>query len=155
GRGTELYPLPDLAQEPILLVAPNVHSATGPAYQALGRSLTFTGMSSRINSFQAFVRTLEQSRSARVASAFSANDFEAVVIRQHPQLKKIQGKLLGIGLRGQARMTGSGSAFFAIFDSTAERERARGFLEGDRVFQGSCRIIPATLVNRAGYMRMW
>ncbi len=155
GRGTELYALPDLTEEPILVVAPSVHVATGPAYQALGRSLTFTGMSSSINSFQAFVRTLEQARSAKAAGALSANDFEAVVTRQYPQLKTIQGKLWGFGLRKQARMTGSGSAFFAIFESERERDRARGLLEGDRVFQGASRVLPAALVNRASYVRLW
>ena len=155
GRGTELYPLPDVAEEPILVIAPGVHVATGPAYQAFGRSLTFTGMSTNINSFQAFVRALEQARSARVASALSANDFETVVTRQYPQLKKIQGKLWGVGLRRQARMTGSGSAFFAIFDSDRERDHARGLLEGDRVLQGVGRLLPAALVNRASYVRMW
>jgi 4-diphosphocytidyl-2C-methyl-D-erythritol kinase len=99
------------------------------------------------------VRALEQLRSARLASALSANDFETVVTRQYPQLKTIQGKLWGFGLRKQARMTGSGSAFFAIFESEREREHARGLLEGDRVFQG--RILPAALVNRASYVRLW
>jgi 4-diphosphocytidyl-2-C-methyl-D-erythritol kinase len=153
GRGTELYTLPDVAQEPILLVAPGVHVATGPAYQTLGRSLTFTGLSSSINSFEAYVRTLEQWRSARRASALSANDFETVVTRQYPQLKTIQGKLWGFGLRKQARMTGSGSAFFAIFESEREREHARGLLEGDGVFQGH--VLAAALVNRASYVRLW
>src|SRR6185436_2355958 len=41
GRGTEFYPLPDLAAEPILVAATGVHVATGPAYEALGRQLTF------------------------------------------------------------------------------------------------------------------
>ena len=153
GRGTELYTLPDIAREPILLVAPGVHVATGPAYQALGRSLTFTGLSSSINSFETYVRTLEQTRSAGRASALSANDFETVVTRQYPQLKTIQGKLWGFGLRRQARMTGSGSAFFAIFESERERQQARGLLGGERVFEG--RVLPAALVSRSSYERMW
>ena len=93
GRGTELYPLPDLLPEPILVVSPGFTSPRGPAYRALGRSLTFTESSSSINSFQAFVRALVSERSAGAASALSANDFEAVVFRQYPQLKTIAGKL--------------------------------------------------------------
>ena len=114
GRGTELYGLPDIAEEPILLVSPGIHVATGPAYQALGRGLTFTGSSSSINNFQAFVRALGAMASARLASALSANDFEAAVFRQYPQLKTIAGKAVGIW-RGGSRMTGSGSAVFALF----------------------------------------
>src|SRR5208282_1297333 len=75
-RGTELYDLPDIAGEPVLLVSPDVHVATGPAYCALGRGLTFTPLSSSINNFQAFVRALGCGRSARAAGSFSANDFE-------------------------------------------------------------------------------
>ncbi len=44
GRGTEVYEIPDLKPEPILVVSPGLHVATGPAYQALdsyvGRGLT-------------------------------------------------------------------------------------------------------------------
>ena len=58
GRGTEVYELPELKPEPILLVLPGFHVATGTAYQALGRGLTANDSSSRINAFQAFVRVL-------------------------------------------------------------------------------------------------
>jgi 4-diphosphocytidyl-2-C-methyl-D-erythritol kinase len=167
GRGEELYPLADLAREPLLVVASGVHVSTPDAYRALGRSLTFTGSSSSINTFQAFVRTLAGGRSANAACALSANDFEAVVFRQYPQLKTIQAKLSmvsGAGLSGTSdeavdlrvgvRMSGSGSALFAIFGSSAARARAKRVLEGDRVFKG-CRLIPAELVSRRRYQRMW
>jgi 4-diphosphocytidyl-2-C-methyl-D-erythritol kinase len=153
GRGTELYGLPDIAEEHILVISPGLHVATGPAYQALGRGLTLTESSSSISSFQAFVRALGEQRSAGSASAFSGNDFEAVVFRQYPQLKTIQGRLRNLGAAG-ARMTGSGSAIFAIFSSKLECERAQKVLEGDRVFRG-CQLMPAKLVSRRGYERLW
>jgi len=150
-RGTEIYDLPDIAEEPLLLLSPAVHVATGPAYSALDRSLTFTGLSSSINSFQAFVRALENGRSAKEASPFSANDFESVVFRQYPQLKKIAARLHGVG---GVRMTGSGSTLFALFASKQERARAERVLNGDRVF-GDCRIMASELVSRRSYGRMW
>jgi 4-diphosphocytidyl-2-C-methyl-D-erythritol kinase len=150
-RGTELYDLPDIAEEPVLLVSPGVHVATGPAYSALDRSLTFTGSSSSINSFQAFVRALGQERSAMVASAFSANDFETVVFKQYPQLKKIAGRLRNLG---GTRMTGSGSTIFALFSSKEDRARAERMLDGDRVFKG-CTVLEAALVSRKTYRKMW
>src|SRR5262249_38377218 len=55
GRGTELYPLPDLSEEEILVVSSGLHVATPAAYKALGRGLTFTESSSSISSFQGFV----------------------------------------------------------------------------------------------------
>jgi 4-diphosphocytidyl-2-C-methyl-D-erythritol kinase len=151
GRGTESYGLPDIVEQPVLVVSPGLHVATGPAYQALDRGLTFTGSSSSINSFQEFVRALGVWRRADLASALSENDFEAAVFRQHPQLKTILGKL---SKTGAARMTGSGSSLFGIYDTGADRERARIVLEGDRVFEG-CRVMPARMVSRAGYQRMW
>jgi 4-diphosphocytidyl-2-C-methyl-D-erythritol kinase len=156
-RGTELYDLPDIAEEPLLLVSPGVHVSTGPAYTALDRSLTFTGSSSSINSFQAFVRALGRERSAVAASAFSANDFETVVFKQYPQLRKIAGRLRTLGASGVSpyiRMTGSGSTIFALFSSKEDRARAKRMLDGDRVFKG-CEIREAGLVGRKAYRRMW
>jgi 4-diphosphocytidyl-2-C-methyl-D-erythritol kinase len=150
-RGTELYDLPDIAEEPVLLVSPGVHVATGPTYHALGRSLTFTPLSSSINSFQAFVRALGQERSAMAASAFSANDFETVVFKQYPQLKKIAGRLRNLG---GTRMTGSGSTIFALFSSQEDRAHAERMLDGDRVFKG-CTVSEAALVSRKTYRKMW
>jgi 4-diphosphocytidyl-2-C-methyl-D-erythritol kinase len=153
GSGTEFYPLPDFAEEPILVVSPGIHSATGPAYAALDRSLTFTGTSSSINSFQAYVRAIGVAGRAGPASALSGNDFEAVVFRQHPQLPAILKRLLKARAIG-ARMTGSGSSIFAIFESVAERARARQILSGDRAFRG-CRMMDARLTSRRSYQRMW
>jgi 4-diphosphocytidyl-2-C-methyl-D-erythritol kinase len=153
GRGTEIYPLADLAPGPLLIVSPGLHIATPEAYRALDRGLTFTGSSSSINSFQSYVRVLTEERSAGTASALGANDFEEAVSSQYPQLKTIMGKLWKLDAVG-VRMTGSGSAVFAIFRSRTERDRARRVLQGDRVFQGF-RLLAASLVSRAGYRRLW
>ena len=51
-------------------------------------------------------------------------------------------------------MTGSGSALFALFESAAGRDLAKTVLEGDKVMKAS-RILPARLVSRASYQRMW
>jgi 4-diphosphocytidyl-2-C-methyl-D-erythritol kinase len=153
GRGTEFYELPDIAREPILVVSPDLHVATVEAYQALRRGLTFNGLSSSINNFQALVRMLGERHSGGAASAFSANDFETVVFSQYPQIRKMQARLWDLGAAG-VRMTGSGSSVFAVFRSKPERARARAMLEGDRVFRG-CRIMPAELLSRRGYHGLW
>jgi 4-diphosphocytidyl-2-C-methyl-D-erythritol kinase len=157
GRGTELYRLADVRKEPVLLVLPEVQVPTGAAYQALGRSLTFIGSSSSINSFQAFVWALDERRSAWAASELSANDFESVVFTQFPQLSQIAARLrrLARGVRmGQVRMSGSGSTIFALFESEADRERAVKSLIRDRGMRG-CRLMEESLVSRGGYQRMW
>jgi 4-diphosphocytidyl-2-C-methyl-D-erythritol kinase len=167
GRGTEVYGLPEVKPDPVLLVASGIHVATGPAYQALARPseagaeagpalasqrLTSPDLSRKINSFQLFVRILGELRSAGAASAVSANDFESVVFGQHPQLKAMWGRLRKNA--AGARMTGSGSALFAVFGSVGERDLARKILEGDRVFRG-CRVMPASLVQGRAYRRLW
>jgi 4-diphosphocytidyl-2-C-methyl-D-erythritol kinase len=141
GRGTELYPLADAKQAPILVVSPGIHVATGPAYQALGRGLTVGDSSRKLNSSRAFV------------AAFGVNDFEAVVFRQYPQLKTITGKLRKLGAAAVG-MTGSGSAIFAVFDSREQREFAKGVLKDDRVM-GRYSVMPASLVGRRSYQRLW
>ena len=153
GRGTELYSLPDVRPEPLLIVSPGVHIATPEAYRALNRSLTFTGSSSSIDNFQCYVRALTDRRSAGAVSAFAANDFEAAVSSQYPQLKTIMGKLWKLGAAG-VRMTGSGSAVFAIFGSGEERDRAKRVLEEGRE-SGAYRVLRSSLVSRAGYRRLW
>jgi len=158
GRGGELYPQADLHLKPILLVTPDIHVATGPAYAALERGLTFTGLSSSINGFQAFVRALDEGRDVVAASALSANDFETVVFRQHPQLRKIAARLRtlspGATLSPGVRMSGSGSTIFALFESDEDRERALSRSSEDRTFKG-CRVMKAELVSRRGYQRLW
>jgi 4-diphosphocytidyl-2-C-methyl-D-erythritol kinase len=141
GRGTELYPLPERKRAPILVVSPGIHVATGPAYQALRRGLTVADSSSKINTLHASV------------SGLGGNDFETVVFRQYPQLKILAGKLRKLGA-AMVRMTGSGSAIFAVFDSREQREFAEGVLKNDRV-TGRYSVMPAALVSRRSYQGLW
>jgi 4-diphosphocytidyl-2-C-methyl-D-erythritol kinase len=155
GRGEELYPLADLKPEPLLIVSTGLHVSTAEAYRGLARGLTFPALSRSINGFQAFVGTLGDGGSARRASALSANDFELVVFRQYPQIKTVRDKLSKLGPSGvSVRMTGSGSALFAVFASVEERRRALAILERDRVFR-DCQAVPASLVSRVAYRRLW
>jgi 4-diphosphocytidyl-2-C-methyl-D-erythritol kinase len=157
GSGTEVYEIPDIKPEPMLVISSGLHVATGPAYQALGRGLTASDSSSKINEFQAFVRVLASRHSATAASPFSANDFEAVVFREFPQLQTIVRKLSQLGTsRGRpgVRMTGSGSAIFAVFGSRPERDCAEAILKGDRLF-AKYLVMPGALVGRRGYQKLW
>jgi 4-diphosphocytidyl-2-C-methyl-D-erythritol kinase len=149
GRGTELYALPDLKAEPLVLVCPGVHVSTADAYAALGGGLTETSGSSKLNSFRAYVRTLGELRSAGAASSLGGNDFQPVVFRQHPQLRPIPSELKRLGAVG-ASMTGSGSAVFGLFDSHARRNRAAEALRAK--YQT---VVTAALVSGKAYRAMW
>ena len=152
GRGTEMYPIADVAKDPILVVSAGLHVSTPEAYKALNRNLTFAGSSTSINNFQGFVRTLAETGSARLASARSSNDFAAVVFRQYPQLKSIKGRLRKLG--AAAQMTGSGSSIFGIFESSVERERALDELKSWKGIQNG-EVFRAELVSGRRYREMW
>ncbi len=151
GRGTELYPLPDIASDPLMIVCPPVHSSTTAAYAALKRELTVTPSSSTINSFRAFVRELGEARSAAKAGPLSENDFEGAICLQHPQLKSLPGKLSKLGAV-HASMTGSGSAFFAVFGARAKRDRA---LQTWQQGRGAYPAVAAEIVSQRQYRALW
>jgi len=148
GRGEELYPFPEPKASHGLLIAPGIHVSTPDAYRALARPpLTEADASRIINSFQ--LLSWEFGEGLPVASWRGAcrNDFEAVVFRQHPQIREWKKKLEATGAP-VVLMTGSGSAVFAFFaNRTDARQAAKSF--------------PATAtqhfrtVNRAQYRALW
>jgi 4-diphosphocytidyl-2-C-methyl-D-erythritol kinase len=152
GRGTEVYPLADLAEELLLLVAPNLHVATGPAYEALHRGSNPGAGSKSIRGFQAVVSALEQTRTATSVSALSMNDFEESVFQQHPRLRKIRANLSA--LSAGARMSGSGSTIFGLFRTLEERRCAEKAVSEDPLFR-DCSLIRAALVRRKHYQSLW
>ena len=121
GRGTELYPLADVAARHALVITPGIHSATPEAYRALDRESACEPPPSLVRAFQPVAWQIE-SHWLNPGSAWT-NDFESVVFREHSQLKSIKGKLQKLGAR-PALMSGSGSALFGMFSSRELRDRA-------------------------------
>jgi 4-diphosphocytidyl-2-C-methyl-D-erythritol kinase len=147
GRGTELYPLPDLPAQRGLLVAPQVHVSTAAAYRALTPRLTTESQQNKIVSFQSQVWSgLPAGPGATKQQSF-VNDFETVVFEQFPQLASIKRKLVKLGA-SPAMMTGSGSALFGLFPSQEQIHRAIKTFSEERVF-------PISLVSRTRYRRLW
>jgi 4-diphosphocytidyl-2-C-methyl-D-erythritol kinase len=149
GRGTELYPLPDVDPRPGLLITPGIHSSTAEAYGALQRQPVVEDSPAIINNFQ------EVAWNAGVLEPPGktdwTNDFETVVFQQHPRLKSMKGKLLKLGAR-HAMMTGSGSAIFGLFPSRELRDRAaESFAEEF----ASNQVYPFTMVSRSRYRALW
>ena len=155
GRGTELYPLADAPRSPGLLIAPGVHVSTAAAYADLARpaALTEPLLLRDINRFQRCVWQLgvsgEGGSGGGVPEDFH-NDFEAVVFRRHPRLRRLRAALEKAGAR-TARMTGSGSTLFGLFASAGERDRAAGAWDQGR--DGAA--LPFTFVTRAQYGSIW
>ncbi len=150
GRGTELFPLPDTPAKSGLIVAPGIHVSTPEAYRALNRpSLTTDVNASDTYSFQGFAWAFAVPGETREIAG--ENDFESVVFRKFPLLNSIQGKLRRLGAR-PARMSGSGSALFGLFESDEAAMDARKRLEAT-LTQGQ--VWKIRTVTRSAYRKMW
>ncbi|MBI2685356.1 MAG: 4-(cytidine 5'-diphospho)-2-C-methyl-D-erythritol kinase [Acidobacteria bacterium] len=155
GRGTELYPLPDLLAARVLIVKPKVHVSTPEAYRAFARDshgkLTEAQRIQYIDSFQSRVWGLGDSLSASGTGTQVENDFEGVVFPRHPQLKSILKNLQKSGA-DPARMTGSGSALFGVFTTQNQVRQAQAACETLRPKPAT---LPATFVSRSRYRAAW
>ncbi len=150
GRGTELYPLPDMPRRPGILVSPGIHVSTPDAYQALGRALTPEIPSSILNTFQCLV--WREDACARGVGEGPRNDFETVVFERHPRLGEIRSRLEAEGAY-PARMSGSGSSLFGLFGGRAERNSA--LVRLGEALGAEIRLDPVTLLGRSGYRSLW
>lgn len=143
GRGTELYPLPDIRPSlPLLIIQTGLHVSTPEAYAALLRSqhTAVAGVSPTERLARALARGEEWSE-------LPANDFEEAVFARYSQLPALREHLVALGAR-PARMTGSGSALFGIFKSSAERGVAARELPAGSAMR-------AQTLSRSAYARYW
>ena len=115
GRGSELFPLPDVPPKRGLLVAPAIHVNTAQAYRDLSPRLTTELQQNKIDSFQALTWDTGSFAGGRCSPlAMPRNDFEEVVFEQHPRLAILKERLLCAGATA-AMMSGSGSALYGLF----------------------------------------
>jgi 4-diphosphocytidyl-2-C-methyl-D-erythritol kinase len=121
GRGGRLAALPPLPARPVLLAVPAVRVATAAAYADLAAS--------RGDDYAAPPALLPALTSWSDVAGAAHNDFEPVVFAQHPQLAELRGALEDAGA-ALARMTGTGSALFGVFDDAAAASGARERLAG-------------------------
>lgn len=108
GRGERMLALAPLTKKPVLIAVPEFGVSTADAYARLDRGGAIpTG---------AHLIFLSDLTSWSAVAAASQNDFEAVVGAEHPDIPRLIStfKLAGAQI---SRMTGTGSAVFAVFDS--------------------------------------
>jgi len=148
GRGSEVYPLPDIPAYHVLVVSTGIHVSTAEAYAGLGRSVTNALTSARespiLREFQAIAWALN---GARLEQLPLTNDFEPAVFKTHPELAAVVRKLRRLGGK-PARMTGSGSAVFGVFESDAEARQAAAEFR-----QAHCYRV--RLLSRRQYQTQW
>jgi 4-diphosphocytidyl-2-C-methyl-D-erythritol kinase len=129
NKGDEIYPLPDIPKQYLLVVSPKeIHVPTPDAYhwlRAKPLALTKSSAASKLFEFCALCWSAQGNG--------LSNDFEGPVFRRHPRLAIIKRELL---LRGatEASLAGSGSAVFGIFPSPALARRAAVGFPHDRTF---------------------
>jgi 4-diphosphocytidyl-2-C-methyl-D-erythritol kinase len=119
GRGTRMLPLPPLPSRPVLLAVPQAPVNTAAAYAALAAS--------RGEGWSAPPLLLRVPRDWDHVAATAVNDFEDVVFRRFPGLAAVRAALADAGAV-IARMTGSGSVLFGVFDDVASAEGAQAAL---------------------------
>lgn len=113
GRGDRFHPVGwDPASSPMLLVVPDFPVATKDAYAWLDADRP-TDTYGDVTGFG-----VPDTFPGWAELAQGANDFEPVVERRHPVLREYRDRLRIAGAR-LARMAGSGSTVFGIFDQNA------------------------------------
>lgn len=164
GRGTELYPMPDIPTRHGVVVAPGVHVSTPEAYRDLGRpsvldlspsadpALTSVPAGADTGGFRSLVWSLAGVSGRPDWARLCVNDFEPAVFARHPELLAIKKKLARLGA-SPALMTGSGSALFGLFRTAADAKDGITGLSR-RSPEGGC-AVRITLVTRNRYRTAW
>ena len=129
NKGDEIYPLPDIAKQHVLVVSPpDIHVPTPDAYRWLNAKalrLTKPAANPKLWEFCALCWSAQGSG--------LSNDFEEPVFRRHPRLDQIKRELLQRGA-AEASLAGSGSAVFGVFPSPALARRAAVGFPHDQTF---------------------
>jgi 4-diphosphocytidyl-2-C-methyl-D-erythritol kinase len=138
GRGDEIYPLPDIARRPVLVVSPHEIAVPTPeAYRWFAERLTKPLEATKLWRFCALCWSPQ--------GGALENDFEDAVFPRYSRLAAIKRELLRQGAAG-ASLAGSGSAVFGIFQNPAMARRAARAFPKDEVFTCST-------LSRAEYRR--
>jgi 4-diphosphocytidyl-2-C-methyl-D-erythritol kinase len=142
GTGTDIRPLEDAPKMHLVVVAPGVRVSTAEAYRALGAP-ALTKVEPLVN---LSVSRTEADFPDSLCGVWS-NDFEAVVVRLHPEIGRAR-EALGAAGAGRVVLSGSGSSVFGVFESKGEAARARETLRAG----GGWRVFACETLTRAEYL---
>lgn len=105
---TQAFEIPPLN---ILLVNPKIHVATNLAYAKLSPLLAKIKRKTKIS--DSMIAAAKRG-DAKTVAKYLHNDFEMVMEKEYPVIKKIKKEILDLGADGSL-MSGSGSTVFGIF----------------------------------------
>ena len=109
GRGDRLLARPAPPAAPVVLVVPRERTSTATAYHEVSAKLTLPARPTRLRGTNA--------GSWEALATLQGNDFERTAFSRAPRLRELRDALAASGAR-LARMTGSGSALFGVFDES-------------------------------------
>jgi len=135
GRGEEVYSIPQVNWDNLLLVNPGFAVPTAEAYAKLSR---LTRSEAPLNIHFTLLATKGISGIPLVAT----NDLEEVVIATHKEIAEVKRRLLSLGAR-HAQMSGSGATVFGVFDNSQTTERAASMLHDAGYWAERARTVDA------------
>jgi 4-diphosphocytidyl-2-C-methyl-D-erythritol kinase len=135
GIGTELTPIPNFIQLPLVLVVPPFQISTEWAYKNLqeihwSQPLNRNALTLSVGNDKKKSDSVRWEEKDQVTDLLH-NDLESVATKTHSAVQAIKDELLKLGALG-ALMSGSGSSVFGIFDSVQASEQACTELESDK-----------------------
>jgi 4-diphosphocytidyl-2-C-methyl-D-erythritol kinase len=141
SRGNVIKALADATEAHLLIIKPNASVATAQAYELLSaRTLTSPDAKTILSSSQASDFSDLKSLGAL------QNDFESLVFQLEPEIKRAKVALMKSGAL-TAKLSGSGSAVFGIFENQDAQERAIRTVE----LEAGWRAFPCKTVGREQY----
>lgn len=129
----DLYPLSDI---PLLIVKPYEGVSTPECFHAIDSKPLPVFDEDRYEAFIAGINSDEKDALSRFLEGrdLLTNDLEIPSEEKVPLIRKVRESLLGTGAR-YSRMTGSGSAVFAMYESVEARDKAYGQIKDDPEFE--------------------
>ena len=106
----------------LIIIKPKIGISTKLAYNEYDKHIKNTQEIKKENKTKELVKALKQKNAEKVAENLH-NDFETVIIKKYPIIKKMKDDLIKNSALN-ALMSGSGSAVFGIFKNKSEAENA-------------------------------
>ena len=134
GIGTRVIQDIEILPYPLLLLLPNFQSNTKEAYQGLSSQGLFCQNLSNKNKDENSVssKVLQKYSLSKIKKiSVKNNDLYPVVLKKHPSLKT-HLQMLETTQPLATQMSGSGSSLFAIYETTAQRDKAYNSLQNSK-----------------------
>lgn len=147
ARGDEIYPLNMQVRAHVVVVDPDRPVSTAAVFRRVDAELT-----PRENSYTIF-RFVSRHLAGGLAFGVLKNDLERAALEEAPELASKVERIRSVLTREGAHLallSGSGSAFFGLFDDSLRARRARAALQSD-----GFRVVQARTIGLAQYRKLW